>query len=78
MEVIDRMKKCLSCLYGVQDGRDVRCTHGFHPGVVGGCGTEWVEYCHEYHKDSRGTKHLESRVVYDVVAAAQAAEGGET
>ena len=58
-------KKCLSCTSGVKDQGEVRCTFWMHPGVMGGCGTEWAAHCDNYYRDSKGRKHVESRVVYD-------------
>jgi hypothetical protein len=58
-------KKCLSCINGARNYGVVQCLYQWHPGVIGGCGTEWVNYCHEYRRDPKGAKHLESLIVFD-------------
>jgi len=48
-ELNDIEKKCLSCMYGESKiSGSIRCNHIEHPGIKGGCGTGWVDYCDHY------------------------------
>lgn len=46
-------KRCGKCAYGGLESRAVHCNiiklpicfHWYHPGEIGGCGTEWAEHC---------------------------------
>jgi hypothetical protein len=44
---------CIKCIFGIRtSNHSVQCTHMFHPGIVGGTGTEWALRCSDYVEDS--------------------------
>lgn len=40
--------RCRKCIFGEAEGDRTICRQQWHPGHVGGCGTEWALTCRDF------------------------------